>query len=207
MGGSSSKYNKDGGPQQHSATAEFESLSTQNIDSLRLHLTRLIIYAEMAAPERQREVAEKLANEAVRPERQVQIVEAGGLGLLLPLTKSTDIECVRLAAHALANLSVNAVNQKKMAVEGAIVMIIPLLDSLNPQTQRQAAKALANLGVEKQNKGAISAAGGLAPLIRLVSTGGTSLRIEAIAALANLAVCFAGPRYALTVYYIMTMQG
>lgn len=40
-------------------------------------------------------------------ERQAQIVELGGLKLLLPLTRSTDVEVQRLAAHALANLSVN----------------------------------------------------------------------------------------------------
>jgi hypothetical protein len=53
------------------------------------------------------QVAEKLANEAVKPSRQVQIVEYGGLRLLVPLTKSTDEEVQRLSAHALANLSVN----------------------------------------------------------------------------------------------------
>jgi hypothetical protein len=37
----------------------------------------------------------------------VQIVSAGGLTLLLPLTESSDIEVQRLAAHCLANLSVN----------------------------------------------------------------------------------------------------
>jgi hypothetical protein len=53
------------------------------------------------------QVAEKLANEAVKSNRQVQIVEYGGLRLLVPLTKSVDPEVQRLAAHALANLSVN----------------------------------------------------------------------------------------------------
>lgn len=53
------------------------------------------------------QVAEKLANEAVKSNRQVQIVEYGGLKLLVPLTKSKDQEVQRLAAHALANLSVN----------------------------------------------------------------------------------------------------
>lgn len=52
-------------------------------------------------------MAEKLANEAVKSNRQVQIVEYGGLKLLVPLTKSKDQEVQRLAAHALANLSVN----------------------------------------------------------------------------------------------------
>ena len=52
-------------------------------------------------------VAEKLANEAVKPDRQKQIVEFGGLKLLVPLTKSADPEVQRLAAHALANLSVD----------------------------------------------------------------------------------------------------
>ena len=41
-------------------------------------------------------------------QRQVQIVDLGGLKLLLPLTKSVDVEVQRLAAHALANLSVNS---------------------------------------------------------------------------------------------------
>lgn len=39
--------------------------------------------------------------------RQAQIVELGGLKLLLPLTQSKDVEVQRLAVHALANLSVN----------------------------------------------------------------------------------------------------
>jgi hypothetical protein len=70
-------------------------------------LSRLIAYAESAEVSLQREVAEKLANEAVKPARQVQIVQYGGLRLLVPLTKSVDQEVQRLAAHALANLSVN----------------------------------------------------------------------------------------------------
>lgn len=53
------------------------------------------------------QVAEKLANEAVKPIRQSQIVEYGGLRLLIPLTRSSDMEVQRLAAHALANISVN----------------------------------------------------------------------------------------------------
>ena len=52
-------------------------------------------------------MAEKLANEAVKEARQVQIVEYGGLQLLIPLSKSSDQEVQRLATHALANLSVN----------------------------------------------------------------------------------------------------
>ena len=67
-------------------------------DSLRTHLTRLIAYAESADVTLQQEVAEKLANEAVKSERQRQIVEVGGLKLLLPLTKSTDMEVRRVGA-------------------------------------------------------------------------------------------------------------
>ena len=54
-----------------------------------------------------------MANEAVKPARQVQIVELGGLQLLVPLTKSPDVEVQRLAAHALANLSVNGIRHEK----------------------------------------------------------------------------------------------
>ena len=41
---------------------------------------------------------------------QKQIVDLGGLDLLLPLTKSESSEVRRLAAHALANLSVNGMS-------------------------------------------------------------------------------------------------
>src|SRR5690606_37045843 len=40
-------------------------------------------------------------------QRQTQIVDYGGLRLLLPLSQSRDSEVRRLAAHALANLSAN----------------------------------------------------------------------------------------------------
>ena len=105
-------------------------------------------------------------------QRQTQIVDYGGLRLLLPLSQSSDSEVKRLAAHALANLSVNckpslnprmleasqqtplqkiAENQQLMAQEGAISMLIELLDTGNELTQRQAAKAIANLGVDGTN--------------------------------------------------------
>lgn len=159
------------------------------IKSLRLNMSRMIAYAESADTVLQREVAEKLANEAVKAERQVQIVELGGLKLLIPLTKSTDAEVQRLAAHALANLSVNADNQQLMATEGAIQALVVLLDSEQMQTQRQSAKALANLGVNYSNKRKIAEAGGIPKLIRLsASSISIPVKIEAIAALANLAV-------------------
>jgi hypothetical protein len=116
-------------------------------ESLRINLQRLIVYAQSADVELQREVAERLANEAVKPDRQVQIVELEGLKLLLPLTESENSEVQRLAAHALANLSVNSDNQVSMANEGGIEMLVKLLDSNNEHVQRQAAKAIANLGV------------------------------------------------------------
>ena len=94
--------------------------------NLRINLSRLIAYAEsadgklsslcipwpgcdcfMLSVKLQREVAEMLANEAVKPARQRQIVEYGGLRLLVPLTRSEDTEVQRLAAHCLANISVN----------------------------------------------------------------------------------------------------
>ena len=75
--------------------------------SLQINLSRLIAYAESADVTLQREVAEQLANEAVNPKRQVQIVQYRGLQLLVPLARADDTEVQRLAAHALANLSVN----------------------------------------------------------------------------------------------------
>jgi hypothetical protein len=117
------------------------------LQSLKVNLSRMITYAECADVALQREVAEKLANEAVKADRQVQIVEYGGLQLLVPLTKSKDNEVQRLAAHALANLSVNTDNQQLMSSEGAIEMLISLLDNKQELTLRQTAKALANLGV------------------------------------------------------------
>jgi hypothetical protein len=49
-------------------------------------------YAQSADTALQREVAERLANEAVKEDRQKQIVELDGLKLLLPLTQSSDSE-------------------------------------------------------------------------------------------------------------------
>jgi hypothetical protein len=158
------------------------------IRSLQVNLSRLIAYCESAEVSLQREVAEKLANEAVKPARQVQIVQYGGLKLLVPLTKSIDTEVQRLAAHALANLSVNSDNQRMMADEGAIDCLIALLESAQESIQRQAAKALANLGVNNDNKSRIAEAGGLPKLLALADSKLISVRIEAVAALANLAV-------------------
>ncbi|CAM9244104.1 unnamed protein product [Choristocarpus tenellus] len=173
-------------------------------DMLRVNLTRLISYARSADPQLQRQVAEKLANEAVQPSRQAQIVALGGLKLLLPLAQSTDVEVQRLAVHALANLSVNgrafvnftsyhhcsdpAENQTLMAEEGGIEALVAILDTHHINLQRQGAKALANLGVNTHNKELISRAKGIPPLIRLAGSKNTSVAVEAIAALANLAV-------------------
>jgi len=155
---------------------------------LQINLTRLIVYCESADVTLQREVAEKLANEAVKPDRQVQIVQFGGLKLLVPLTKSLDHEVQRLAAHALANLSVNSDNQRLMAQEGGIECLIALLESPHELVQRQSAKALANLGVNNDNKQRIADSGGLPRLVRLAGSRILGVRIEAVAALANLAV-------------------
>ena len=157
-------------------------------DFLRVHLTRLIAYAESSDVTLQREVAEKIANEAVKSVRQVQIVEFGGLKLLIPLTKSVDAEVQRLASHALANLSVNADNQRLMANNGAIESLIPLLETKHDLIQRQAAKALANLGVNAENKRKIALAGGIPKLVHLCRDCTIPVKIECIAALANLAV-------------------
>lgn len=181
-----------GGAKKKETKSEFEIDDAEDesgyVQTLRVNLTRLIAYAESADITLQREVAEKLANEAVKPARQVQIVEYGGLQLLLPLTHSTDIEVQRLAAHALANLSVNADNQVFMAKEGAIAMLTYLLHSNHELIQRQSAKALANLGVNSENKRKIAEGGALPRLIELSNVSIVSVKIEAIAAIANLAV-------------------
>ena len=83
----------------------------------------------------------------------MQIVELGGLELLLPLVASTDHEVQRLAAHALANLSVNADNQVRMANEGGVEMLIELLETSNSHIQRQAAKALAKSRCQLRKQG------------------------------------------------------
>ena len=147
MGGRSSKEQKEA----DSVEQDFEE-DDDFATSLRLHLQRLIFYAASADPQLQREVAERLANEAVKSHRQQLIVDLGGLRLLLPLTKSVDGEVQRLAAHALANLSVNVDNQVAMARDGATEMLIDLLRlTRNEQVQRRSAKALANLAVNTSN--------------------------------------------------------
>jgi len=165
-----------------------EEESSDFVESLKVNLTRLIAYAQSADVVLQREVAERLANEAVKPDRQVQIVECDGLRLLVPLVKSEDTDVRRLAAHALANLSVNQQNQILMAKEGAIEMLIGLLSTPHALAQRQSAKALANLGVNADNKRNIVLAGAIPPLVELMFSENVSVRIEAVAAVANLAV-------------------
>ncbi len=162
-----------------------ESTFMQN---LKLNMSKMIAYTQSADVKLQREVAELLANEAVNSDRQVQIVEYGGLKLLVPLTKSTDDDVKRLAAHALANLSVNSNNQVLMAREGAIELLVTLLKSQNEVIQRQASKAMANMGVNADNKALIGLAGAIPPLIALAKTSKLEVKIEAIAALGNLSV-------------------
>ena len=158
------------------------------MQNLKLNMSKMIAYTQSADVKLQREVAELLANEAVNSDRQVQIVEYGGLKLLVPLTKSIDDDVKRLAAHALANLSVNSNNQVLMAKEGAIDLLIILLNSKNEVTQRQASKAVANMGVNSDNKALIGKAGAIPPLIALAKTSKLEVKIEAIAALGNLSV-------------------
>lgn len=168
-----------------------DSLSTSESfsDTLRVNLQRLLIYAKSSDPLLQREVAERLANEAVSAERQAQIVECGGIKLLVQLTRSADVEVQRLSAHALANLSALPVNQKAMAeAEGSLDMLVELLKSPTPEVQRQAAKTIANMSVVASNMRLIAAKNGLPPLIALVSVPQIKTRIEAIAAIANLAI-------------------
>ena len=55
---------------------------------------------------------------SVPADRQVQIVDLGGLNLLLPLTRCDNTEVQRLSAHALANLSVNGALRRTRATSG-----------------------------------------------------------------------------------------
>ena len=70
--------------------------------ALQTQLRQLIHYAKGADATLQREVAEKLANEAVKPDRQEQIVELGGLELLLPLVVQDRCDKQRPHAEALS---------------------------------------------------------------------------------------------------------
>ncbi|RHY33483.1 hypothetical protein DYB32_001600 [Aphanomyces invadans] len=184
-------------------------------DALKINLQRLIAYAKSADANLQREVAEKLANEAVK--RELLSVRCSTTSstfmLLLPLTESKDTEVQRLAAHALANLSVNctcsaalvfvvtifhsADNQTKMANEGGIDMLIHLLQSNNEHVQRQAAKALANLGVNGlvfhtnisyANEIEIAQEGGLKPIIQAAKSDSMELQSQVARALRNLSL-------------------
>ena len=156
---------------------------------LRTNMQRLIIYAQSTDASLQREVAERLANEAVHADRRRLIIELDGLSLLLPLMRSTDSEIQRLAAHSLANLSVEDANQVEIVRRGALEPLVALTRSPVQAVARQAAKALANLAVHAGNKRAIAAAGAFAQLIELTQPGhSVQVMVEAVAALANLSV-------------------
>ena len=156
---------------------------------LRRNLQRLFLYASSSDVSAQREVAERLANEAVLRERQAQIVEYGGLKLLVPLAQSQDTEVQRLATHALANLSALPANQHKIAeLSGGLEILFVLLGSANAEVQRQAAKTVANISVVPANMRAIAQKGGLPPLLAMLTSPHPRTRVEAIAAVSNLAV-------------------
>jgi hypothetical protein len=156
--------------------------------ALRSNMQRLILYAKSSDPALQKEVAERLANEAIVASRRALIVQLGGLELLVPLSQSRDVDIQRLAAHAMANLSVEAENQVEMAKKGALDVLVQLLNSSSPAVGKQAAKAVANLAVNSENKRAIAAAGGIPPLIVLAGSDSVGVQVEAVAALANMSV-------------------
>ena len=163
--------------------------------ALRTNLPRLFTYARSLDPKTQMLVAERLANEAVVPRRQGEIVALGGLTLLVPLAGSRDAEVQRLATHALANLSAFAANQRAIAsTPGCLAALLLLLASPLPEVQRQAAKTVANISVVADNMKLIAAAGGIPPLVALLSSRAPKTRVEAIAAVANLAVDDANER-------------
>ena len=150
---------------------------------------RLIAYAASGTVAQQRKVAEMLANAAVQPVRRREIVELGGLNLLLPLTKSKDNEVQRLSAHALANISVDSTNQVLLAEKGGIEMLVTLLENSKLiLVKKQSAKALANISVNVDNKIKVTRLGGLAALMKALEVKNETVRTEIIAALANLAV-------------------
>jgi vacuolar protein 8 len=163
--------------------------STETAEDIRRQLERLTLYAESSDAELQREAAEMLANLAVRPERQEQIVAHGGLRLLMLLTASGNADVQRLAAHAIANLSALPANQGAIArAAGSLEMLLRLVASPIHEVQRQAAKTLANISVIAENMRLIRERGGLLPLVALLGVPQLKTRTEAIAAIANLAV-------------------
>ena len=198
MGQQESKFNSvndsldllDDDHDEQSSTKESSQKKDRDLVGLEENINRLLVYAEGADSKLQKEIAEKLANEAVNSGRQRKIVELGGLRLLLPLSTSSNKEVQRLAAHALANLSVDTDNQKQMAKEGVIELLLRLVDNekLLVETRRQSCKALANLAVHEHNKTKIAFIGGIKKLIELASKEDVLIGTEAIAALANLAV-------------------
>ena len=164
-------------------------------EALRTNLQRLFLYASSSDAGVQREVAERLANEAVLRERQEQIVKLGGLTLLVPLAQSPDVEVQRLATHALANLSALAANQLAIAeVPGGLEALAVLLGSAHAEVQRQAAKTVANISVVPATMKALAARGCLQPLLAMLSSPLPRTRVEAIAAVSNLAVDDANER-------------
>jgi hypothetical protein len=184
MGGGPSKE-RDVVTLTESPSSEGENFS----ETLRTNLKRLFLYASSHDVAVQREVAERLANEAVLQHRQEQIVKLGGLTLLVPLAQSPDIEVQRLATHALANLSALASNQLAIAeVPGGLEVLFALLASSNAEVQRQSAKTVANISVVPATMKAIAARGGLPPLLAMLTSPHPRTRVEAIAAVANLAV-------------------
>lgn len=127
-------------------------------------------------------------------ERQEQIVQLGGLQLLLPLTKSKNIEVQRLAAHALANLSVNCKfcvsPQQHVPLLHRGCRPCPLPALLCPPThtthtyKRRAGEPYA----AADNQETMAKQGGIEMLIGLLGSTSEPVQRQSAKALANLGV-------------------
>ncbi|XVF52742.1 hypothetical protein PTKIN_Ptkin05aG0043100 [Pterospermum kingtungense] len=132
-----------------------------------------------------------VANLAAEETNQQKIVEAGGLGSLLMLLRSSDDETIhRVAAGAIANLAMNETNQELIMSQGGIGLLSnTAANAQDPQTLRMVAGAIANLCGNDKLQTKLRGEGGIKALLGMVKCGHPDVLAQVARGIANFAKC------------------
>ena len=116
-----------------------------------------------------------------------QIIEAGAIGRLTQLLKSSTQEVHLSAAKVLCNLSTEPNAQALfISAEGALAPFIRLLKSSSVKVQSAAVSALGNIATNAEGKAAVAAAGAIPLLVHLLNSKATTVQQEVARTLVNV---------------------
>ena len=115
------------------------------------------------------------------------LLEAGAIGRLVQLLRSSTQEVQLSAARALRGLSREPnVQALFLSAEGALASLIRLLRSSSVKVQQVAVSTLAYISTSADGEAAIVAAGAIPPIVHLLKSKAAPVQEEAARALSNL---------------------